>query len=107
MKKPTLLSNKSSICLPLKTLRDKFSDLRFKSLETREVCRSVYVNRASAPRHRNDTFPDECREMKMEFAIAIPVLHQPPIRSWQINFHSVIGISQADILQVGKLIMVV
>jgi hypothetical protein len=33
MKKPTLPSNKLSICSPLKTLRDKFSDLRFKNLD--------------------------------------------------------------------------
>ena len=43
MKKPTLRFNSSSIYLPLETLRDKFSDLRFKNLKTASACASASV----------------------------------------------------------------
>jgi hypothetical protein len=61
----------------------------------RLLCRDVHSDGAPGPA---SCYPDE--------------LHQPPIRSWPINFHSVIGISEAGISQAGisqveKLIMVV
>jgi hypothetical protein len=52
----------------------------FLDLETREVCRSVYVNRVSALRHPNERFPIECWQKKMEFAIAIPQTHPDLVR---------------------------